>query len=44
MNANVKQLARFYLGVSRGMAVMHRAYRDIEPVKDAARVSLQILK
>lgn len=41
--ANVKKLARFYLGVSRGMAVMHRAYRDLGPVKDAARVSLQIL-
>lgn len=42
--ADVKELARFYLGVSRGMAVLHRGYGDLEPVKDAARVSLQLLE
>ena len=41
--ANVTELARFYLGVSRGMAVLHRAYRDLDAVRDAARASLRLL-
>lgn len=37
-------LARFYLGVSRGMAVLHRAYGDLDAVRDLARESLRLLE
>ena len=36
-------LARFYLGVSRGMAVLHRAYGDLDAVRDMAREALSRL-
>ena len=37
--AEPRALARFILGVSRGMAVLHRAYGEMEPVRDMARVA-----
>ena len=37
-------LARFYLGVSRGMAVLHRAYGDLDAVRDLAQQSLRLLE
>lgn len=36
-------LARFYLGVSRGMAVLHRAYGDLDAARDVARTALSVL-
>ena len=36
-------LARFFLGVSRGMAVLHRAYGDLEAARDMARTALEAL-
>ncbi|WP_421709778.1 TetR/AcrR family transcriptional regulator [Algihabitans sp.] len=41
--ADAPALARFYLGVSRGMAVLHRAYGDLDPVRDVAREALRLL-
>ena len=38
-----RALARFFLGVSRGMAVLHRAYGELEPVRDMARTALRVL-
>ena len=37
-------LARFYLGVSRGMAVLHRAYGDLDAARDVARTALSVLE
>ena len=42
-DADSRVLARFFLGVSRGMAVLHRAYGDLEPVRDMARAALRVL-
>ena len=41
--ADCRALARFFLGVSRGMAVLHRAYGELEPVQDMARTALNVL-
>ncbi len=38
-----RALARFFLGVSRGMAVLHRAYGELEPVRDMAKTALRVL-
>lgn len=38
-----RALARFFLGVSRGMAVLHRAYGELEPVQDMAKTALSVL-
>lgn len=43
-DADSRALARFFLGVSRGMAVLHRAYGDLEPVRDMARTALRVLE
>ena len=43
VDADAPALARFYLGVSRGMAVLHRAYGDLDPVRDTAREALRLL-
>ena len=40
---NSRALARFFLGVSRGMAVLHRAYGELEPVQDMASTALGVL-
>ena len=37
-------LARFYIGVTRGMALVHRATRDLTMVQDIARVALDVLR
>jgi AcrR family transcriptional regulator len=42
--ADPAAFARFFLGVSRGMAVLHRATGEIEPARDTARVALQVLR
>ena len=41
--ADTAGLARYFLGVSRGMAVLHRAYGDLEPIRDMARIALRVL-
>ena len=41
--ADARALARFFLGVSRGMAVLHRAYGDLDPVRDMAATALLVL-
>ena len=43
VESDSRALARFFLGVSRGMAVLHRAYGELEPVQDMARTSLGVL-
>lgn len=42
-DTDARALALFYLGVSRGMAVMHRAYRDLAPVQSIAHVAMKAL-
>ncbi|MEM7667384.1 MAG: TetR/AcrR family transcriptional regulator [Pseudomonadota bacterium] len=42
-DVDVRSLARFFLGVSRGMAVLHRAYGDIEPARDMAKAALKLI-
>ena len=42
-DADSRALARFFLGVSRGMAVLHRTYGELEPVRDMARTALRVL-
>ena len=42
-DADCRALARFFLGVSRGMAVLHRVYGDLEAVRDMARTALGVL-
>lgn len=42
-DTDTQALARFFLGVTRGMAVLHRVYGDLEPVRDAARTALSVL-
>ena len=39
-----RALARFYLGVTRGMALVHRATQDVTMVQDIARVALDALR
>ena len=41
--ADTTALARFFLGISRGMAVLHRAYGDLEAAHDMAGVALEAL-
>ena len=43
-DADTPALARFYLGVSRGMAVLHRAYGDLQAVRDVARTAMIVLE
>ena len=43
-DADTAALARFYLGVSRGMAVLHRAYGDLDAVRDMALTALTVLQ
>ncbi|WP_162906538.1 TetR/AcrR family transcriptional regulator [Algihabitans albus] len=42
-DTDVSAVARFYLGVSRGMAVLHRVYGDLDAVRDMAREALRRL-
>ncbi len=42
--ADTIALARFYLGTSRGMAVLHRAYGDLDAVQDMVRIALTVLE
>ncbi|WP_422365742.1 TetR/AcrR family transcriptional regulator [Pelagibius sp.] len=42
--ADTRALARFFLGVSRGMAVMHKAYGDLSAARDAAKTALTVLQ
>ena len=42
-DTDTRGLARFFLGVSRGMAVMHRVYGDLAPVQDMARSALKVI-
>lgn len=42
--ADTRALARFFLGVSRGMAVMHRAYGDLRAARDMAKTALTLLQ
>lgn len=42
-DTDTRALARFFLGVSRGMAVMHRAYGDLAPARDMARSALEVI-
>ena len=42
-NADPGALACFFLGVSRGMAVLHRAYGDLGAVRDMAATALTVL-
>ena len=42
-DADVRALARFVLGTSRGMAVLHRAYGELAPVRDMARMAMRVL-
>ncbi len=42
-NADTVALARYFLGISRGMAVLHRAYGELDPVRDMARIALKVL-
>ena len=42
--ADTLAVARFYLGVSRGMAVLHRAYGDLQAVRDVARTALTVIE
>lgn len=39
-----RALARFYIGVTRGMALVHRATQDLTVVQDIARVALDTLR
>lgn len=39
-----RALARFYIGVTRGMALVHRATQDLTMVQDIARVALDALR
>ena len=41
--ADTGGLARYFLGISRGMAVLHRAYGDLDPARDMARIALTVL-
>ena len=41
--ADTRALARFFLGVSRGMAVLHRTYGELEPVRDVVKVAMETL-
>lgn len=42
-NYEAKDLAIYFLGVSRGMAVIHRAYGDIAPVRTMAHAAMETL-
>ena len=42
-DVDARALARFFLGVSRGMAVLHQVYGVIEPVQEMARTALNAL-
>ncbi|MEM8794031.1 MAG: TetR/AcrR family transcriptional regulator [Pseudomonadota bacterium] len=42
-NYEANELAIYFLGVSRGMAVIHRAYGDIDPVRTMARAAMETL-
>ena len=42
-DTDARALARFFLGVSRGMAVLHQVYGAIGPVQDMARTALGVL-
>ncbi len=42
-DADPGALARFFLGTSRGMAVLHRAYGELQPVRDMAKTAVAVL-
>ena len=43
-DVDVKALARFFHGVVRGMAAMHRASGDVDAARDMADVAMKILE
>lgn len=38
-----RALARFYIGITRGMAVVHRATKDLTMVEDMATVAIEVV-